>query len=77
MTKSMRGIFNDLTANRQEKAAAAKHFVVIGLTKSGKPYKVTAQDLQYNATRTLEEAETRRLALKALNPAKTFVILPL
>lgn len=75
--KSMTVIFAELQANRREARAATMQFVVMPLTKSGTPCKVTAQDMQHNATRTQEEAETRQAALAAMNPSKTFIILAL
>ena len=38
---SMRGVFNDLAANRQERYNAAILFVVIPLTKAGRPARIT------------------------------------
>ena len=75
--KGMTGIFNDLVKNRQGRTNASKKFVVIGLAKSGTPYKITAQDIAYCGTATHEEAELKRVGMEQLNPGKRYVIQPL
>ena len=75
--KSMTGIHHDLATNRAEKANANKKFVVVSLTWQGAPHAVTGEDLTYNGTATLADAEARKAAMEKLNPRRRYTILPI
>ena len=72
--KSMTGIAHDLATNREEKAMARKHYVVVSLTSKGTPSKYDTATLRYNGTVTLEQAEARKAIMEHLNPDRRYTI---
>ncbi len=69
-------LFNAVQEKRQNASNATKNYMVRSLTKDGQVSKarLTQADWQFNSATTMEEAETRKADLEALNPGRKFVI---